>query len=152
MFSFVCVPSFLDTRLFRINVCPELLEVRWGGEGTRRLMSAHCNSYSLKNKDAQSYLTLRDPMTCCPPGSSAHEISQARTLKWIAISFSRGSSQQGYNPHLLWFLHCRQILYHWATRYVLRTSLSTKWDHMYIYIFFTYVFPGWIHQLIILEY
>ena len=27
------------------------------------------------------------------PGSSVHGILQARTLAWIAISFSRGSSQ-----------------------------------------------------------
>ena len=31
-------------------------------------------------------------MDCRPPGSSVHEISQARILKWVAISFSRGSS------------------------------------------------------------
>ena len=30
-------------------------------------------------------------MDCSPPGSSVHGISQARTLKWAAISFSRGS-------------------------------------------------------------
>ena len=32
-------------------------------------------------------------MDCSPPGSSVHEILQARILEWIAISFSRGSSQ-----------------------------------------------------------
>ena len=31
-------------------------------------------------------------MDCTPPGSSVHRISQARILKWVAISFSRGSS------------------------------------------------------------
>ena len=35
----------------------------------------------------------RDPMDCSPPGSSVHGISQARVLEWIAVSFSRGSSQ-----------------------------------------------------------
>ena len=34
-----------------------------------------------------------DPMDCNPPGSSVHDISQARILEWVAISFSRGSSQ-----------------------------------------------------------
>ena len=34
-----------------------------------------------------------DPMDCSPPGSSVHEIFQARILEWVAISFSRGSSQ-----------------------------------------------------------
>ena len=42
---------------------------------------------------AQSYLTLCDPMDCDPPGSSVHGISQARILEWVAVSFSRGSSQ-----------------------------------------------------------
>ena len=42
---------------------------------------------------AQSCLTLFDPMDCRPPGSSVHGISQARLLEWIAISYSRGSSQ-----------------------------------------------------------
>ena len=39
----------------------------------------------------QSCLTLRDPMECSPPGSSVHGILQARVLKWVAISCSRGS-------------------------------------------------------------
>ena len=30
-------------------------------------------------------------MDCSPPGSPVHGISQARTLEWAAISFSRGS-------------------------------------------------------------
>ena len=34
-----------------------------------------------------------DPMDCSPPGSSVHEILQASILEWVAISFSRASSQ-----------------------------------------------------------
>ena len=41
---------------------------------------------------AQSCLTLGNPMDFSPPGSSVHEIFQARILEWVAISFSRGSS------------------------------------------------------------
>ena len=37
---------------------------------------------------AQSWPTLIDPMDCSPPGSSVHEIFQARVLKWGAIAFS----------------------------------------------------------------
>ena len=33
------------------------------------------------------------PMDCSPPGSSVHGILWARTLEWVAIPFSRGSSQ-----------------------------------------------------------
>ena len=34
-----------------------------------------------------------DPMDCSLSGSSVHGIFQARMLKWVAIAFSRGSSQ-----------------------------------------------------------
>ena len=42
---------------------------------------------------AQSCLTLSQPHDCSLPGSSVHGILQARILVWVAISFSRGSSQ-----------------------------------------------------------
>ena len=32
-------------------------------------------------------------MDCSPPGSSVHGILQARILEWVAIFFSKGSSQ-----------------------------------------------------------
>ena len=41
---------------------------------------------------AQSCPTLCNPMDCSPPVSSVSGISQARTLEWDVISFSRGSS------------------------------------------------------------
>ena len=40
---------------------------------------------------AQSCPTLRDPMDCSLPGSSAHGIFQARVLEWGAIAFSENS-------------------------------------------------------------
>ena len=42
---------------------------------------------------AQSGQTLSDPMVCSPSGSSVQGILQARILEWVAISFSRESSQ-----------------------------------------------------------
>ena len=41
----------------------------------------------------QSCPTLCNPMDYSPPGSSVGENLQARTLVWVAIPFSRGSSQ-----------------------------------------------------------
>ena len=48
-----------------------------------------------------------------PPGSSVHGIFQARILEWVAISYSKGSSQ----PRDQTYISCisRWILYHWAT-------------------------------------
>ena len=42
---------------------------------------------------AQSYLTVCNPMDGSPPGSSVHGMLQARILQWVAIPFTRGSSQ-----------------------------------------------------------
>ena len=53
------------------------------------------------------------PMDCSWPCNSVHWISQARLLEWIAISYSRGSSQPGS-----WTcVSCTgsQILYHYTT-------------------------------------
>ena len=42
---------------------------------------------------AQLCPTLFDPMDHSPRGSSVWGISQVRILEWVAVSFSRGSSQ-----------------------------------------------------------
>ena len=42
---------------------------------------------------AKSCLTLWDPMDCSLPGSSVHGILQKRILEWVAVPFSRASSQ-----------------------------------------------------------
>ena len=39
-------------------------------------------------KSLQSCLTLCDPIDGSPPGSAIPGILQARTLEWVAISFS----------------------------------------------------------------
>ena len=39
-------------------------------------------------KSLQSCLTLCDPIESSPPGSPISGILQARTLEWVAISFS----------------------------------------------------------------
>ena len=41
----------------------------------------------------QSCPTLCNPIGCSPPDSSVRGILQARILEWVAIPFSRGSSQ-----------------------------------------------------------
>ena len=50
----------------------------------------------------QSCLTLCDLMDCSPPGSSVHGILQARILEWVAVSFSRGSSQPRDRTQVSW--------------------------------------------------
>ena len=62
----------------------------------------------------KSCLTLCNPMDCSRAGSSVHGDFHARTLEWVGISSSRGSSRPRDQTHI----SCigRQILYHWATR------------------------------------
>ena len=60
---------------------------------------------------AQLCLTLCDPRDYRMPGSSVPGISQARILEWVAISFSRGSSQPRDELVSRCLLPCRQILY-----------------------------------------
>ena len=64
---------------------------------------------------AQSCLILCDPMVWNLPGSSVHGISQARKLEWVAISYSRESSQPRDQTHIS-CISCigRWILYHWT--------------------------------------
>ena len=50
------------------------------GEGAHRGAAAA--------KSLQSCLTLCDPIDRSPPGSAIPGILQARTLEWVAISFS----------------------------------------------------------------
>ena len=50
---------------------------------------SHCNGGA---SVAKSCLTLATPQTSLP-GSSVHGILQARILEWVAVSFSRVSSQ-----------------------------------------------------------
>ena len=49
-------------------------------------------------KSLLSCLTLCDPVDCRPPGSSVHQILQARIVEWIALPFSRRSSQPRDEP------------------------------------------------------
>ena len=41
-------------------------------------------------------------MDCSLPGSTVHEISQARILEWVAISSSRGSSRPKDQTYISW--------------------------------------------------
>ena len=49
--------------------------------------------------NSQSHVQLfHHPMDYSPPGSSIHEIFQARILEWVAISFFRDLPDSGIEP------------------------------------------------------
>ena len=76
---------------------------------------------------AQLYSTFCHPMDCSPPGSSVCGILQARILEWVAISYSRGSSQ----PRGQTCISCiscisRQILFISSAAWPLKATRSCK--------------------------
>ena len=73
-----------------------------------------CLKFSLV---AQSCRTLCAPMDCSLPGSSVRGIVPARVLDWVAISFSRGSSQPRDRTRVSHIVGRRFTI--WATREVL---------------------------------
>ena len=128
-------PLYLEMGLFTSNLCcPKQKANKWckiqNGEGdTHRLllsdraqrrapMAGTVTHLFLPHQGVvvlitQSCLTLLDSTDCSPPGSSVHGIFQARTLEWVAISSSRGSSQPRDRTHIS-YISCtgRQVLYH----------------------------------------
>ena len=96
-------------------------------------------------------------MVCSPPSSSVHGISQARILEWVAIIFSRGSSQSRDRTHI----SCigRWVLYHWATmeahiyvwknvKVLVAQSCPTLWNSM-DYSSPVFSAPGILHARIL---
>ena len=80
--GFMCILQFSihcrNPRILRETVLGKFFLWWWF---SRQVVSDSCN-----------------PVDCSLPGSSAQGILQARILEWVAISFSRGSSQPGIEP------------------------------------------------------
>ena len=74
------------------------------------------STYREYSEVAQSCPTLCDPVDCSLPGSSVPGIFQATVLEWIAISFSRVSSQPKDRTRVSRIVDRRFTV--WATREV----------------------------------
>ena len=68
-----------------------------------------CTLHAAAAKSLQSCPTLCDPIDGSPPGSSVHGILQARTLEWVAMPSSKGSSQPRDQTHIFY------ISLHWCS-------------------------------------
>ena len=87
-FGYIAQPCFCRRNLYRgVNIRRGAsLGLYWSLVTTKREMCEWM-------KVTQSCPTLCNPMDCSPPGSPFHGVLQARILEWVAISFSRWSSQ-----------------------------------------------------------
>ena len=87
----------------------------------------YCLVTAAAAKSLQSYPTLCNPIDSSPPGSAIPGILQARTLEWVAISFSntwkwkvKGKSLEHlspscklHSPHRRWVaLYCFGMIHH----------------------------------------
>ena len=69
-----------SVHIIRINIC-----VNEGKPSKSRCSTLQSVAAA---KSLQSRLTLCDPIDGSPPGSPVPGVLQARTLEWVAISFS----------------------------------------------------------------
>ena len=99
-----------------------------------------------KSLQFQSCTIVCDPMDHNLPGSSVHGILQARRLEWVAMPFSRGSSQP--RDRIQGLPHCRQILYHLRQQgsplvslvFVLYTMVLWYWGQKYLQLLYLLFF------------
>ena len=89
MFTYSLIRSDQISR----SVVSDYLQPHESRHARPNMLLWHNIFFKVKVLVAQSCPTLCNHMDCGPPGSSVHGIFQARILEWIAISFSRGSSQ-----------------------------------------------------------
>ena len=92
------------------------------------LLTKACPILKVKSEVAQSCPTLCYPMGCSLPGSSIRGILQARVVEWVAISFSRRSSQPRDRTQVSRIAGRRFTI--WATR--VDAPLSSKECKLYL--------------------
>ena len=110
----------------------ELIEITPPKRWSFQYRGLECNSRkSTESEVFQSCLTLCNPMDYSLPGSSVRGLFQARVLEWVAISFSRGSSQ----PRDWTWVSC--IADRRFTIWVTREALRDTWNYRQIWTWST---------------
>ena len=95
---------------------------------TRRSLPWILRLSSYASRDVVVVLVIHSCPTLCnpmqsPPSSSVHGILQAQILNWVAIPFSRGSSQPRHRTPSL--PHCTQVFFFFFHRLSHQGSLET---------------------------
>ena len=99
--------------------------------GALSLHGLYNNTFSLSSpyaaKSLQSCPTLCDPIDGSPPGFPVPAVLQARTLKWVAISFSNVWKWKGKMKSLS---HVRLLVTPWTAAYQAPPPIGFSW-HAY---------------------
>ena len=153
--SFKTFLSFINRLLLLLSSlqsCPTLCDPHrrqptrlphpWDSPGKNTAVGCHvllqCRKVKSESEVAQSCPTLCDPMDYSLPGSSVHGIFQAIVLEWIAISFSRGSSQPRDWIRVSCIVdRCFTV---WATREVQPGLFKNIFILFYLFIYFYFFF------------
>ena len=97
-------------------------------------------------KSLQSCLTLCDPMDCSPPGSSVHEVLQARIREWVShVLFQGIFPHPGIKPTSLRSLHWqvsslplvppgKPCVYVYTHTYMYICVYVCVYTHIYVYM------------------
>ena len=97
----------------------------WGYEIIRRVQRSSLLSFhhaaTAAAKLLQSCLTLCDPRDRSPPGSAVPGILQARTLEWVAISFSNAWK---WKVKVKSLSHVRLLVTPWTAAYQAPPSMG----------------------------
>ena len=148
--------SFLGLTAF----CRLLIPQRLGSQLNCILSYQHSwpkvNKSESESEVAQSGSTLWDSVDCSPPGSSIHGIFQARVLEWVAIFFSRGSSQPREASKVLFKYLCVVIIYIFLSTLVkqdsgVRVNLWVTWCEYHTAFLFLRGSDCFLHSIIVIQ-
>ena len=120
----VCDPIDSSPRL----LCPWDSPCKSTGVGCHFLLQ--CMKEKSESEDAQSCLTLSDPMDCSPPGSSIPGILQARVLEWGAIAFSASSA----SAYCTMLMSASTTVYELIERRLYITASFHQTELVYLYV------------------
>ena len=103
------------------------------------MLESHVHSCSVSSVISDSF----NPVDWSPPGSSVHEILQARVLGWVAMASSRGSSQSRVQTWVSCIVGGFST--HWATWEALgyhtpSQNLKSTWNTTTLVSYFTLIF------------
>ena len=88
-----------------------------------RMITCYSTAAAAAAKSLQSSLTLCDPINGSPPGSPVPGILQARTLHWVAISFSNAWK---WKVKVKSLSHVRLFSTPWTTAYQVPPSMGVS--------------------------
>ena len=113
---------YLLWRYIPLHFCLGILTMPWCPR-THPTTPLHLAAAAAAAKSVQSCSTLCDPIDGSPPGSPIPGILQARTLEWVAISFSKAWK---WKVKVKLLSHARLLATPWTAAYQAPPSMGSS--------------------------